>query len=217
MFKSHMKHCFISQSYTLLTCFVFDWVVEASTVCFIDCLAHIPWWWKGVEGSAAHFIDYLTHILWWQRDVNAGSSLASSSTASLLYINGSVTSVTLICITAYAQYSFTFYCFAAQCCSNTAYCWGRFLVEAAPASSRQYHGSCLPKAVKAECYWPRTLSSNLFWNQACLWFLIEATETLSRKPCWGFGARLGSLSGLAQGLLAWSWQGSSAFLCFHLL
>ena len=31
-------------------------------------------------------------------------------------------------------------------------CWGRFLVEAAPASSRQYHGSCLPKAVKAECY-----------------------------------------------------------------
>ena len=31
-------------------------------------------------------------------------------------------------------------------------CWGRFLVEAAPTLLRQYHGSCLPKAVKAECY-----------------------------------------------------------------
>ena len=31
-------------------------------------------------------------------------------------------------------------------------CWGRFLVEAAPTLSRQYHGSCLLKAVKAECY-----------------------------------------------------------------
>ena len=67
--------------------------------------------------------------------------------------------------------------------NQSVLCWGRFLVEAAPTLSRQYNGSCLPKAVRARCYWPHTFSSNLFWNQACLWFLIKATETLSRFQC----------------------------------
>ena len=33
----------------------------------------------------------------------------------------------------------------------TSQCWGRFLVEAVPTSSRRYNGRCLPKAVRAEC------------------------------------------------------------------
>ena len=39
----------------------------------------------------------------------------------------------------------------------------------------------------------------------------------SQKPCWGFSACLGSLLGLAQGLLVWSWQSFSAFLYFCLV
>ena len=98
--KLHMKHCFISQSHTLLTCFVFSWVVEVSAACFVGCLAHVPWW---------------------QRGLGAGSLLASFFTVLLFCIDDSVISVVLICITAHAQCSFTSYCFSAQCCSITAY------------------------------------------------------------------------------------------------
>ena len=38
-----------------------------------------------------------------------------------------------------------------------------------------------------------------------------------QKFCQGFSAHLDFLSGLAQGLLVWSWQGFSAFLCFCLV
>ena len=47
--------------------------------------------------------------------------------------------------------------------------------------------------------------------------LTYGSSLKPQKPCQGFGACLGSLSRLAQGLLAWSWQGSSAFLCFRLV
>ena len=94
--KSYMKHCLILWPHTLLTYFVFGWVVEASAACFIGCLAHVPWWRRGLD---------------------AGSSLASFSTASLLCIDNSVTLMILTCITAHMWCSFTSHCFPTQCCS----------------------------------------------------------------------------------------------------
>ena len=99
--KSHIKHCLISQSYILFTYFVFSWVVEASAVHFIDCLAHVPWQ---------------------QRSLDAGSLLTSFFTASSLCINSSVTSVALTCITAYAQYFSIFHCFPIQCFFTAVCC-----------------------------------------------------------------------------------------------
>ena len=99
--KSHMKHCLISQPHTLLTCFVFSWVVEASAVCFIDCLACVPWWWRGL---------------------GAGSSLASFFTALLLCIDDLMTLMILICITACVWCFSIFCCFSAQCCFTAACC-----------------------------------------------------------------------------------------------
>ena len=101
MFKLHIKHCFISQSHILLTYFVFGWVVEASAACFVDCLAYVPWWWRGL---------------------GAGFSLASFFTALLLYIDSSVTLMMLICITAYVWCFSTSCCFSIQYCSTAAYC-----------------------------------------------------------------------------------------------
>ena len=100
MLKSYMKHYFILWSHTLLTCFVFSWVVEVSAAYFIDCLACMPWQ---------------------QRGLDAGSSLASSFTVLSLCIDDSVTLTVLICITAYAQCFSIFCCFPAQCCSTAAH------------------------------------------------------------------------------------------------
>ena len=97
--KSHMKHCLIPQPHTLLTHFVFSWVVEASAACFIDCLACVPWW---------------------QRGLDAGSLLASSFTASSFCISDSVTSAALTCITACVWCFSTFCCLPTQCCFITA-------------------------------------------------------------------------------------------------
>ena len=114
-----MKHHLISQFYTLFTHFVFNWVVE---VYFIDYLAYVLWWWRGVEGSAVCFVDCLAHVLWQWRGVGAESLLVSFFMALLLCIDSSVTSAALICITAYVQCFSIFYCFAAQCCFITAHC-----------------------------------------------------------------------------------------------
>ena len=91
-------------------------------------------------------------------------------------------------------------------------CWGRFLVKAVPTLSRQYHGSCLPKAVRAECFSRAHSALTSFGIRLTYGSLLKL-----QKPCQGFSAWLGFLSGLAQGLLAWFWQGSSAFLCFCLV
>ena len=58
---------------------------------------------------------------WWQRGLGAGSSLTSFFTALLLYIDDSVISATLICITACAWCFSIFYCFPAQCFSITVH------------------------------------------------------------------------------------------------
>ena len=101
MSKLYMKYCFILWSHILLTCFVFDWVVEASAACFVDCLAY---------------------VLWQQRGLGAGFSLISSFTVLLLCISDLMILVMLICITACVWCFFIFYCFSAQCCSIAACC-----------------------------------------------------------------------------------------------
>ena len=47
--------------------------------------------------------------------------------------------------------------------------------------------------------------------------LAYGSSLKSQKPCLDFNACLDFLSELAQKLLMWSWQDSSAFLCFHLV
>ena len=122
MFKLHIKHCFLSQFHTFFICFVFDWVVKASAVCFVDCLAHVPWWWRGVEDFTVCFIDCFAYVFWQQKGIGAKFSLTSSFMALLFYISSLVILTVLICITACVQCFFIFYCFAVQCCFTAVHC-----------------------------------------------------------------------------------------------